>query len=234
MNAQEKDVADAIHWILMTALHDQRLLAVKGSLLREYGEDNDVVTLQDRGCDKEKLLNVLAFTKLLPDRYPPIFAEELRSLADDIDGKGGVLTRMRKYDPSYSLPLIEDRQTDYEETNVWLPIAARLYLGSELEQDLEKKAELYRKLARMCTERKIPTRKTFRKLAYLWPLAYVNHCCNGLPHFTLVSNLLLFIKVDKGPRQLRDAFRVVEHQNPEILAMFVFATDWLQDAIISG
>lgn len=234
MNVREKDVADGVHWMLMTALHDQRLLEVKGSLLDKYGDDEDVETLQDYGCDKETLLNVLAFTKLLPDMYPPIFAQELISLANDIDGRGGVLTRMRKYDPSYFLPRLQDRQKDYGEEHVWLPIAAGLYLGAELEKDLENKAELYRKLARMCAERQIPSRQTFRKWAYVWPLAYVSRCCNGEPHYTLVSKLLLLIKEDKNARQLRAAYKSVKDAYPEVLTWMVLATDWLQDAIISG
>lgn len=234
MNVHSNDVAAGVHWILMTALHDQRLLEVKGSLLEDHGDDKDVKTLQDRGCDKETLLNVLAFTKLLPDMYPPIFSQELISLANDIDGRGGVLTRMRKYDPSYSLPRSHPRHNFYGDAIVWLPIAAGLHLGPELEQDLKNKANLYRKLARLITERQIPSRKTFRKWAYVWPLAYVSSCCNDEPHFTLVSNLLLFINEDKNPRQLRAAFKSVEDQYPEVLAMFELATDWLQDAIISG
>jgi len=58
-------IEEVLHWILITALHDKSLLAVKGKLLKELRKNEDVAALQADDCDKETLLNLLAFAQEL-------------------------------------------------------------------------------------------------------------------------------------------------------------------------
>jgi hypothetical protein len=89
---------------------------------------------------------------------------------------------------------------------------------------------MYKGLAHLCNLRLIPTRATFRRIAYVWPLVYVNSCTSDPePHYAAVSRLLEFAGVEKDSRQLKKAFLSVREKYPEILEWLKLATRVLQE-----
>jgi hypothetical protein len=204
---------EIVHWIVWTAVHDDRLLAVKRKL-QAFANDKDVAELQACGCDKEMLLNTVAYGAQLPTLYPPFTAMELKELAKDVES---VLFRMKTLTPSIALPWLHDAG-DGTQVVTTQPTGGGLHVWPELEQDLLNKAKMYKGLAHLCNLRLIPTRATFRRIAYVWPLVYVNSCTSDPePHYAAVSRLLEFAGVEKDSRQLKKAFLSVREKYPEIL-----------------
>jgi hypothetical protein len=94
-----------------------------------------------------------------------------------------------------------------------------------LEEELRRKAELYNELARLCTDRLVPTRATFKRIAYIWPVLYVTSK-TGKPHYAALSRLLNEAGIiDKTPKQLKVAFNSIRREYPGVLQWMEIAAD---------
>ena len=214
-------VREVVHWMVITAAYDPRLRAVKDEFARELAGNDDVNELQRLRCDKDKLLNTLAFAKEMPALYPPLDAKALRNLARDLKI---VLTRMKRITPSVPLLWIEER-ADGKHSLTWKPTGGDLHVWPELERELERKAGAYEELARLCRLRKIPSRATFRRYAFVWPLQYINSC-TGKPHYAAASRLLSVTGINKNEKQLKGAFLSAD---PSVLRWMELATTFLHE-----
>lgn len=213
---------EVAHWIVITALHHPRIVAAKGKLAVEVGRDEDVNRLCRSVCDRSELLNVLAFAKEMPALYPQWDADTLRKLAADLRR---VLRRMKFVTPSIVLPWFET-SADGTERLSWQSSAGDLDLSPELEKQLQLRVEMYGQLARLCSRREIPSRATFRKFAYLWPVQYINSS-TGQPHYAVAARLLGFAGIDKNEKQLKVAFVAVRQRYPWVLSWMDLAIGFL-------
>jgi hypothetical protein len=216
-------VREIVHWMVITAAHDPALLAVKGKFASELARNDDVSELQRLGCDKDKLLDTLAFANAMPALYPPLDANALRNLARDLKD---IVTRMKRITPSAALLWIEE--SDGRQFLTWKPTGGDLHVGPELERELQLKAAVYKGLARLCRLRKIPSRATFRRFAFVWPLQYINSC-TGEPHYAAASRLLCRTGIHKNGKQLKVAFLSALERYPSVLSWMELAASFLHD-----
>lgn len=221
--SQSREIEEVIHWITITALHDERLIAVKGKLLHDLVRDPDAAKLEALGCNKALLLDTLAFAVEMPKLYPPITAADLKDLAKDVES---VLHRMKTLTPSVALPFVHDTP-DGKQAMTFEPTGGDLHVWPELEEVLQRKAQAYRRLSQLCGQRLVPSHATFQRLAYVWPAVYVASC-TGEPHYASVSRLLLFAGITKTPKQLKVAFTDARKQYPHVLHWIEVATEMLQ------
>ena len=221
-------VREVVHWMVITAVHDPGLLAVKGKFASELARNDDVKELQRLGCDKDKLLNTLAFANRMPALYPPLGAEALRNLARDLKD---IVTRMKRFTPSVALPWIEE--SDGRQFLTWKPTGGDLHIWPELERELQLKAAAYKRLARLCRMGMIPDRATFRRFAFVWPVQYINSCIHE-PHYAAASRLLCLTGIKKNPKQLKVAFLLVREQDPSVLSWMGLATSFLHETVRFG
>src|SRR5258708_32004105 len=94
--------------------------------------------------------------------------------------------------PSINLPFIEE--SEGKKILITSPAAGDLHLSEEIESELRHKALAYKRLAELCASGVIPDSATFRMIANMWPLIYVNSV-TGKPRWSLVSRLLEFTEI---------------------------------------
>jgi hypothetical protein len=135
-----------------------------------------------------------------------------------------MLKRMRRITPSILLPIAEERGGRVN----MVPTGGDLHIWPELESELQRKANGYEQLARLCRLRKIPSRATFRKFAFVWPVQYINSC-TGHPHYAAASRLLSYAGIDKNEKQLKVAFHSALEHYPSVLSWMGRATSFLHE-----
>ncbi|MGB9232854.1 MAG: helix-turn-helix domain-containing protein [Terriglobales bacterium] len=227
INTDDQAVKEIAHWIVLTAIHHPMLLALKGKLDSDLARNEDVIKLEELGCDKSRLLNVLAFTNAMPSLYPPLEANTLRKLAKDLRG---VFQRMKVITPSSALPWIKENAVG-RQFLTWVPTGGDLHIWPDLETEVQRRADMYSELARLCAQRKVPSRATFRKFAYLWPVQYVNSTLQE-PHYVALSKLLAHVGIDKNPKQLKVAFKSVQEEYPGLLKWMDLAANLLHETAV--
>jgi hypothetical protein len=221
INDDAELVTEVLHWMVITAAYDPSLRAVKDKFAHELARNDDVNKLKKLGCDKDKLLSTLAFANRMPALYPPLGANPLRNLARDLKS---VLVRMKRLTPSRALPWFED-STEGKYILTFEPTGGDLHVWPELERELQLKAAVYEGLAGLCQKRKIPSRATFRKYAFLWPVQYINSCL-GEPHYAAAARLLCLTGIKKNWKQLKVAFLSAD---PSVLRWLELATSVTHD-----
>jgi hypothetical protein len=219
-------VRELVHWMVITALHRSGLYAARMEIIDDLAGNPYVGQLQQAGCDKDHLPNILACAKEMPTFYPPIDAHGLKDLGKDLVK---ILGRMKYYTPCLALPRIEDGP-DGKKILTLQPIREDRHSLPELEHELQRRADLYSELARLCRQYKIPTRETFRKFAYLWPVHYV-HSKTSKPLYTAISALLDFVGIGKNPKQLKVAYRSARASYPWVLEWMDLATEFLHNNV---
>jgi hypothetical protein len=224
VNDDAEAVREVVHWMVITAAHDPLLQETKDKFARDLARNDSVNMLTELGCDKDKLLSTLAFANKMPDLYPPLDAQALRNLARDLDD---VLRRMKRLTPSIAL-LWTEESADGKHSLTLKPTGGDLHVWPELECELRCKVETYEALARLCELRKIPTRATFRKFAYLWPIQYINSCLQK-EHYAEASELLCLTGNTKNTKQLIVAFNKARKQYPSVLRWMELATTFLHE-----
>jgi hypothetical protein len=222
-------VTEIAHWMVLTAIHHPMLLALKGKLDSDLARNEDVIKLVESGCDKSQLINVLAFANAMPSLYPPLEANTLRELAKDLRS---VFHRMKAITPS-SVLLWSKENAEGREFLTWVPTGGDLHIWPDLEAEVQRRADMYSELARLCAQRKVPSRATFRRFAYLWPVQYVNSILQK-PHYVALSKLLAHVGIDKNPKQLKVAFTSAQTEYSSILRWMELATQWLDQAVTFG
>jgi len=224
INTDDQMVNEIAHWLVLTAIHHPMLLALKGKLQSDLARNEDVIKLEKLGCDKSRLLNVLAFANAMPFLYPPLEANTLRELAKDL---GSVFRRMKAITPSSAL-LWSKEGADGRQFLAWVPTGGDLHIWHDLETEVHHRANMYTELARLCAQRRVPSRATFRKLAYLWPVQYVNSTLQK-PHYVALSKLLAHVSIDKNPKQLKVAFTSAQTEYSSILRWMDLAITFLHE-----
>lgn len=196
-NSDQALAIEATVWIVVTAIHQAQLSQERPDNTRLF-QNAEFLDLCRDGCDPWVLFNVLLLASIMPTYYPPISASALRKLARDLRD---VLGRMHRITPSLLLPFA----TDFENGRYGLPelepTGGALHVYPDLEKELCLKAKAYEKLADLCAKKLVPTRAQIKKLAYLWPVLYVEEK-TGSPHYSKVSRLLGFVEIDKNDNQL--------------------------------
>ena len=81
---------------MATAMHDPRLRAARGKFADKLDRNEDVDELQRLGCNKEVLINTLAFANVMPAVFIPMEANASRNLARDLDS---IVNRMKRLSP---------------------------------------------------------------------------------------------------------------------------------------
>jgi hypothetical protein len=103
------------------------------------------------------------------------------------------------------------------------PTGGDLHIWPWLEDEVQCRLQMYEQLARLCSERRIPSRASFRKFAYIWPVQFVV-ARTGKPHYADLSALLALTGIDKGPKQLKVSFNLARTKFPSILNWMDLAT----------
>jgi hypothetical protein len=220
MNNQVSDqelATEAAIWIVVTAIHQPKLLA-KRKDLEIYGNE-DFVELCKLGCEAWGLAGVLVAAAELPKVYPPISAPVLRNLARDLRD---VLRRMIRTTPSIELPRIRELEKGGQELHSE-PTGGDLHVSAELQKELSLKADAYEKLADLRTKQMIPSRTQIKKLAYLWPVLYVEEK-TGRAHYAKVSRLLGFVDIDKNDKQLIKGLADAKRTSSQVV-------DWMKTSL---
>jgi hypothetical protein len=220
---KQEFLEEATHWLVLTMVHDPRLLAAKGAM-DAHRENSDVVALAQQGCKTDVLLNTFAFASALPHCYPGFTAEDLRELAKD---SRSVLRRMKSLTPSFALPWLGADEDD-EAAITFQPTGGDMHVWGCLEETIVKKANCYDSLAELCKEKLLPTRATLGKLSYLWPLIYVRACTKE-PNYARVSRILDLSGIDKNEKQLRVGLEGALKKHESILGWMTLAAGMLTD-----
>lgn len=150
INTDDQKVKEIAHWLVLTAIHHPMLLALKGKLESDLARNEDVIKLEELGCDKSQLLNVLAFANAMPSLYPPLEANTLRELAKELRS---VFQRMKAITPSSALPWSKEN-ADGRQFLTWVPTGGDLHIWPDLEGEVQRRADMYSELARLCAQRK--------------------------------------------------------------------------------
>jgi hypothetical protein len=205
---------EIIHWFVITAVHNNELLKVKGQYQELASRAFAAIDpLEKLGCDRAVLLNTVLYAMKLPTLYPKFTAGTLEKLGLDIEE---VLNRIRRFTPpSISLPFIEDNEGKVMITSALT--AGDLHLSQEIESELRRKAQAYKRMAQLCSSGVIPDYATFRRIAHIWPVIYVN-AVTGNPHCKLVANLLEHTdEIERTDRDLRRSFQSLQKRFPGIV-----------------
>jgi hypothetical protein len=204
---------EIIHWFVITAVHNNELLKVKGKYEDIAGRAFAAIDpLEKLGCDRAVLLNTVLYAIKLPTLYPKFTASDLEKLGSDIDD---VLNRIRRFTPrSISLPFVEEDKGKMMLTMA--PTGGDLHLSEEMESELRRKAQAYKRMAQLCSSGAIPDSATFRRIAHMWPVIYVNSA-TGEPHCKLVANLLEHTEIQRSARDLRRSFQSIQKRFPGIV-----------------
>lgn len=213
---------EAVVWIVVTAIHQPGLRAKRKDLHLE--RNKDFVELCQLGCDARVLQDVLVYAAEMPNFYPPISALAQRNLARDIRS---VLGRMIRTTPSLELPWGEDLENGQLEISM-VPTGADLHVSAKLQKNLSLKADAYEGLARLCTKRMVPTYTQFKRLAYLWPVFYVEEK-TGKCHCAKIAKLLGFVGIDKNAKQLMRGVAHAKKTSPELVDWMKLGLSYIED-----
>jgi len=220
----DEESGEITRWLVSTALHDDRLLQVKGSLTQVLKNNKDLAALVAGGCDGEMLANTLAFAVQITTCYPKIVSADLKDLAKDVKS---VLRRMKELTPSVALPIGEDvGEGKYVVKHLFT--GGDLHVWPWLEEDLLRKSGMYEDLARLSRDKKIPTQATLRRFAFVWPVHYVYSRLKK-ERYAAISRLLTLAGIEKEPRQLKQALKAARREHPEALLWMDAATPFLQE-----
>jgi len=233
MNNQISDQELAIEvtlWIVLTAIHQPKLLAKRKDL--DIYRNEDFVELCKLGCDAWVLAGVLVVAAELPKFYPPISAPVLRKLARDLRD---VLRRMIRTTPSLALPWVREIKNSRHKRRVglarqevyFLPTGGDLHVSAELQKELSLKADCYEGLARLCTQNMVPTRAQIQKLAYLWPVFYVEEK-TGKRHYAKIAKLLGFVGLDKHDKQLMRGVADAKRTLPQVVNWMKWSLSYIE------
>lgn len=228
MNNQISDqelATEVALWIVVTAIHQPKLLAKRKNLDLDRYKDFD--KLCKLGCNAWVLQQVLVFATEMPKFYPPISAPVLRKLARDLRD---VLSRMIRTTPSLALLWVREHEKGGQELYT-SPTGGDLHVSAELEEELSLKADCYEGLARLCTQNMVPTRAQIQKLAYLWPVFYVEEK-TGKRHYTKIAKLLSLVGIDKHDKQLMRGVADAKRTLPLVVNWMKLALSYIEQ--VSG
>lgn len=221
----------AYQWLVVSMLHDPRLLEVRDGYSRRIPEAA-TAELESHGCNRTTLLNTIACGRRLSGLLPPITARKLRRLTTDCDKLREAMIELSQPAPRvWATGLVfdeEDRQVSIDTSAD--PARCSWYCDSQLAADLLSKAAGYRELAKMCQARRLPTRANIARFGYIWPVVYVNACC-GEPHFREVARLLQLTGQRKTEQQLRATFNELRSEQSWILDWLKNATSYLEATV---
>jgi|ERR1019366_1968433 hypothetical protein len=254
MNSQISEHATEVElWIVLTAIHQPELLAKRKDL--HLDRNKDVVELCRLGCDARVLQGFLVFAAEMPKFYPPISAPVLQKLARDLRDVLRRMIRttpslalpwVRELKKGarvfYSLPtggglrvspgilkeLSRVRVLKKGGLEVYTePTGGDLYVSAELQKELSLKADCYEGLARLCTQNMVPTRAQIQKLAYLWPVFYVEEKTRKY-HYAKVAKLLGFVEIDKNEKQLMRGVADAKRTLPQVVNWMKWSLSYIE------
>jgi hypothetical protein len=223
------EAAEAVHWFVTTAVHNNKLLSAKGKHTDVVKDVGVIEKLESLGCNREVLLNTISYAIELPNLYPKFKASDLEKLGDDIND---LLKRIKKFTPpGINLPVL--REVNGKMMLEAVPIGGDLHISDDFVKDLRAKGQAYTRMAELCRSGVIPDFATFRMIAHLWPLIYVN-AATGKPRYSLVSELLSYTNIQRSSRVLRRSFELIQKRYPGIVRWLEIMPNVLQETASFG
>ncbi len=183
--AEGSDAGDEVmYWMVITMLHDATAICSKGGLSHNHWTTTRTLPNLCAGAATRRRFWIPLHSRVRCPRITLRFG--LRNCTTSQSRHERLLGRMKTVTPSFALPWVTQPTTGRQLCRHFSANWRRFARSPPVRKWLKDKAKLYRKLARLCTEKRIPSRATIKKVSSIWNTSIyqypgtVNPLCFGL------------------------------------------------------